>query len=154
MNKIFIKKVRSIFFATVSQQIAAARSHQKLRYVCHLVAQKFSPLNDLWNAQIKSCHNNNIFSLIFFFQKQKIGPFSNICQDSKKKVCALAPIGFVLSCAMYVKTWSGSVTVTRGLQMDQPNASIFLSNVEDYPLSYCGHSHDHFLIGTVQVVGP
>lgn len=38
--------------------------------------------------------------------------------------------------------------------MDQPNALIFLSNVEDYPLSYCGHSHDYFLIGTVQVVGP
>lgn len=55
---------------------------------------------------------------------------------------------------MSVKTLSGSVSVTRVLKMDEANALISPSNGKDYPLSYCGDSHDHFLVGTVQVAGP
>lgn len=59
VNKIFITKSEEhIFRDCITTNYCCHITSESQGYVCHLVAQKFSPLNYLLYAQIKSCCNN------------------------------------------------------------------------------------------------
>lgn len=132
MNNIFITKIEEHSFRSESRG-----------YVGHL-AQKFST-NYLLYDQIKSSHNNSIFFSHhhFFFKSKELGHLVAFIKILKVQIIKALCFFILMFCSVVCHVCKNFLWQC---YCDQ--------SVEDYPLSYGGHSHNYFLIGTAQVVGP